>query len=380
MNRSRRNRKKRQERSEKTKSSVSERHSEPRSAADRLLLDRAGDILPGKALLLLVSGTAVARHLVRARPDVTWSIHTFEHFYVSATVKAIEEDEELADVDLQLFCTPDLPEGPFETVVMAADSRGSAELTRDLLQSAANRLKDGGRLVVSTKNARDHWLHERLRETWGRTSVHRSRSGICYVARKPEQPARQKQFDCEFAFRDGERLIRCCSRPGVFSHRRVDGGARALIRSLERLTQDTARRPPQRIIDMGCGSGAVATAAALRFPNATVVGVDSHVRAVQSTERTAALNDADNVSVLLSSAGVPEEAGQFDLFLCNPPYYSDYRISEIFLQSAADCLRPGGRIHLVTKLRDWHENRMIEFFANADVHEIGEYVVIASRR
>ncbi|MCA9050479.1 MAG: methyltransferase, partial [Planctomycetaceae bacterium] len=353
----------------------------PRNASDRLLLENADDILPGPALLVLINGTSLSRHLIYARRDVNWTVFTCEHFYLTAVVRTLEQDDELSETDIRLFCTPDLPNGPYATVILATDSRGSSELTRDLLQSIAACLQPDGRLLISTNNPKDHWLHQLLKETYGRITVRKASDGVCYIARRRDKPGKQKSYDAEFAFRDGERLIRCASRPGVFSHRRVDPGARALVRSLDLLNESCDRFDPlrpQKIVEMGCGCGAVATAAALRYPEAQVLAVDSHARAVQSTERTAALNEAANLSVLLTSDGGIPEPGTWDLFLCNPPYYSDYRISELFLLSAEEALRRGGRVGLVTKLTDWHENRMIEIFANAKVHSFGEYNVIVS--
>ena len=83
---------------------------------------------------------------------------------------------------------------------------------------------------------------------------------------------------------------------------------------------------------------------------------------------------------MLTSNGVLPEEGRYNLFLCNPPYYSDFRISEIFLQSAHAALKPGGRLHLVTKLNEWHHLRAIELFANSVTHQIGGYYVITAVR
>ena len=352
----------------------------PRGVSDRLVLANVDSILPGEALLLLVSGTAAAKYLIGARLDVSWNVHTFEHFYLTSLIKSLSEDSDVAEsADVELFCTPDLPDVTVDTVVFPTDSRGASELTRDLLQSVERILKPNGRLIASTNNPKDHWLHEHLKDTFGRVTVIKEKEGICYIARKSSRSVKQKDFSCEFAFRDGERLIRCASRPGVFSHRRVDAGARALIRSLDLLDQSKqGQKRVRKIVELGCGSGAVSTAAALRYPQATVLAVDSHVRAVQATEQTAALNDAKNVSVMLTADGNLPDPETYDLLLCNPPYYSDYRISELFLHAASDALRPGGRIHLVTKRTDWHENRMIEFFANATTHKFGEYDVVVS--
>jgi 16S rRNA (guanine1207-N2)-methyltransferase len=361
----------------------------PRGIADRLILDQCDRISAGNALLVLMTGTALAKHLTTRRPDVRWNIFTCEHFYLTAIINALSDDaddnvdrEPSVQGEIELFCTPDPPDGEFDTIVFPTDFKGSSELTRELLQSIALQLKPTGQLIISTNNPRDHWLHQLLKDTFGRTTVIKDKQGICYVARKGTSIQKQKMFGCEFAFRDGERLIRCYSRPGVFSHRRMDAGARALIRSLDLLKDDPrfVAKPPRRIIEMGCGSGTVSTAVALRYPAAQIIAVDSHARAVESTFRTATLNDVTNVATLLTSDGGIPDPGTHDLFLCNPPYYSDFRISELFLEAAVEALRPGGKIHLVTKLTDWHQNRMIEIFANATIHQIGEYDVIVSRR
>ena len=367
----------------KTPAAKKRTHSGPkplRNVADRLVLENIEQILPGNALLVLSKGTGVAKRLIAGKPDVSWNVFTFEHFFLRSVYESLTAEDDHQDPDVELFCLPDLPEAQFDTIVFPTDSRASSELTRDLLQQIRHRMKDTSRLIVSTDNPKDHWLHVHLKSTFGKVTVLRSKDGVCYVCRPGTAAVKEKNFEAEFAFRDGERLIKCVSRPGVFSHRRIDAGARALIRSLELLDDDPefANAPPERIVEMGCGCGSVSVATALRYPNAEILAVDSHARAVQSTERTAAANGVTNISVLLTSDGEVPNAADWDLFLCNPPYYSDFRISELFLQSASESLRPGGRLHVVTKLTDWHQNRMIELFANADVHRYGEYDVVVS--
>lgn len=372
----RRKQKRRSRRSTDPSQKLTWQQSGPRGIADRLLLESADKILPGDCLLILLNGTASAKHLIQKRPDVRWDLFTFEHFYLQSVLDALSPESESPidpDTHVELFCMPDLPDKQYSTIVLPTDFRSSSEMARDLLQQIGNRLKPNGRLVISTNNPKDHWLGAHLKKAFGKTTVIPHDRGICYVARANETQVKQKSFDAEFAFRDNETLIPCASRPGVFSHRRIDPGARALIKSLGSLP-----RPPKRIVELGCGSGAVSVAAALRFPEATVLAVDSHVRAVQATERTAALNSVENLQVLLTSDGEVPDPGSYDLFLGNPPYYSDYRISEVFLQAAESALRIGGRAHVVTKLKEWHHNRMIEIFADGDSEPIGDYHVIKS--
>jgi len=348
-----------------------------RNAADRVILHSIDRILGPTILLVLQNGTRLATELIRSRPGVSWDVFTLEHFLLTSLLDQIQQDESgLPDAEVELHCAPDLPTGEWDTIVVPTTAGGAAELTRDLLQDAADRVKQNGRVIVSTDNNKDTWLLKQLKSIFGRVTVEKQTDGICYIARRRPEPAKRKEFRAEFAFRDNDRLISCHSRPGVFSHRKVDGGARSLIRSLDLLPDDFT---PQRIIDMGCGCGSVATAAALRWPGAQLLAVDSQVRAVEATEMTAQANNAENLQVMLSCHGVVPDEGDWDLYLTNPPYYSDYRISELFLQSALAALRPGGRLHLVTRLTDWHVERVSELFENVQVESIGEYDVIMAR-
>jgi 16S rRNA G1207 methylase RsmC len=348
-----------------------------RNAADRVILDSIDRILGPSVLLVLQNGTRLATELIRSTTGFAWDVFTLEHFLLTSLLDQIHQnDNGPPDAAIELHCAPDLPAGEWDTVIVPTTAGGAAELTRDLLQDAADRVKQNGRVVVSTDNSKDTWLLKQLKSIFGRVTVEKQDDGICYIARRRPEPTKRKEFRAEFAFRDHDRLIYCHSRPGVFSHRKVDGGARSLIRSLDLLPDEL---DPRKIVDMGCGCGSVAAAAALRYPESQVLAVDSQVRAVEATEATAKANGVNNLRVMLSCHGVVPDEQRWDLYLTNPPYYSDYRISELFLQSALSALRPGGRLHLVTRLTDWHVERVSELFEDVQVETIGEYNVIMAR-
>jgi 16S rRNA (guanine1207-N2)-methyltransferase len=196
-------------------------------------------------------------------------------------------------------------------------------------------------------------------------------TGVLYLATKTAPLKKLKNFDGEFAFRDEGRLIKAVSRPGVFSHRSLDAGARALINTM-------TVRDGDRVLDLGCGSGAVALAAATRANGVSVVAIDSHARAVECTARGAKLNGLENVTAILNASGDAPEPATFDLVLGNPPYYSDHRISEIFLQGARRALKPGGTVLMVAKSYAWFETRMAELFEVVQLHPNKQYTVVAA--
>ncbi len=85
-------------------------------------------------------------------------------------------------------------------------------------------------------------------------------------------------------------------------------------------------KPGQRVLDAGCGVGAVMLQAALRAPGAAFVGVERDPSAVERAQENIALNDLqDRVSVSAGevSARPGPFAAAFDQALANPPFFDD---------------------------------------------------------
>ena len=81
----------------------------------------------------------------------------------------------------------------------------------------------------------------------------------------------------------------------------------------------------------------------------SLVLVDSHARAVEAATENAAKFGIE-AEVILSDSGTPARMdGTFDVFVGNPPYYSDYRIAEVFLETAKRALKSGGICYTVVK-------------------------------
>jgi 16S rRNA (guanine1207-N2)-methyltransferase len=292
----------------------------------------------------------------------------FLDVYLAAQARACQSP---GPENLSMICQADFPPDEIDLAMLPFTAAGQAELTREWLQQAHQALALGGRLLAATDNPRDTWLGGQLRKLCDRVLRRADDRAAFYLGIKTRPLKKVKDFTCEFAFRDRGRLIRAVSRPGVFAHRRVDPGARALMEVME-------VAPGDRVLDMGCGSGVAALAAAMRADGVTVYAVDSNPRAVQCTLQGAALNGQENVTALLDAEGTCDLPGSYDLFLANPPYYSNYRIAEIFLDAGRRALRPGGTILVVAKRPDWYLGAMPARFDRVAVTLVRDYLVISA--
>lgn len=284
--------------------------------------------------------------------------------------------------NLHWRCEADLPSVEFDAAALALGQHGEAEFVRDLLQGAWNQLRIGGQLIAATDNPRDRWLDEQLVALGGKLVRQSHEHGRIYIATKREPLRKQKRFECELVFRDGERLLKLRTRPGIFSHRQVDPGARALIRAMSILDG-------MHVLDLGCGSGAVAVAAAARASRVQVLALDSNPRAVEAVQWAAVANQLPSLHAMLDCDGsairnAPVDSwyrpGQFDLVATNPPYYSNFRIADLMIQTAEEALAPEGQLLVVTKSPEWYADRLADNFADIEFLDARQYIVVRATR
>lgn len=338
--------------------------------SDRVLIEKLPELSFKRALIVSSGRAQLANHLRELWPDAalaTWYIDLHQANRAKSTLPA----------DVEVICSADLPEGEVDLAALAISMRGEAELTRELLQQSHERLSVGGTLAASVDNPRDSWLREQLEPMFDKVTCIDAENGRLYVAKKTGPLKRLRNFQAEVVFRDDERLIKIVTRPGVFAHRQLDPGARQLLLSVE-------IEAGQRVMDLGCGSGALAIAAALRADNVQSFAVDSNARAIDCALQSARLNQVENLKALLNCDGFEGDmhtlGGSMDVLLCNPPYYSDFEIPEKMIRTAAGVLRSGGAALFVNKQPRWYENRMPQSFVDVEIFESGKYWVACGRK
>jgi 16S rRNA G1207 methylase RsmC len=128
---------------------------------------------------------------------------------------------------------------------------------------------------------------------------------------------------------------------GVFSHGHLDTGTALLLRE--------APTPPPTgdLLDLGCGSGAIALALAKRSPAATVWAVDVNERARELTAANAERNGVANVLVAAPDE-VPAEV-QFATMWSNPPIRIGKQALHVLLLEWLGRLTDGGEAVLVVQ-------------------------------
>lgn len=157
------------------------------------------------------------------------------------------------------------------------------------------------------------------------------------------------------------RSLRLTSAWGLFSAKGVDEGTAMLLNELALLP------PPARVLDLGCGYGALGLALAALWPEAEVILLDKDVLAVETCARNIAENELDNARALLSPGFRDAPTGPYDLIVSNLPAQAGNEALDEILLDAWERLAPGGSLVVVTVngLRRYMRRRLQAIFGNA---------------
>jgi 16S rRNA (guanine1207-N2)-methyltransferase len=257
----------------------------------------------------------------------------------------------LVDGFRQLPLSPELFTG---ASVVIGQLPKSLEALREITQLAAAharpevRLLLGGRIKHMTPG-----MNEVIGESFSqvRASLARQKSRVLIATGPRGQASDEPTAAAAAAYplrahhRDLDLWV--CAHGAAFAGTKIDMGTRFLLEFLDRM-HPQARNG----VDLGCGTGVIATALARARPGLSMLATDDSAAAVSSALATVAANGlTGRVQVQRDDAMSTLADASVDLVVCNPPFHLGTSVpagaSAKLFQAAGRVLRPQGQLWMV---------------------------------
>ena len=151
---------------------------------------------------------------------------------------------------------------------------------------------------------------------------------------------------------------------GVFSRDGLDRGTEVLLNALPALSG--------RVLDLGCGWGAVGVALGKRYPGPQIVMTDINRRAAELARRNLAENGV--AAEVVRGDGFESVTGRFDAIVTNPPIRAGKAVIYGLFDRARDFLKPGGALYVVIRKQQGAPSALKylkEIYAAAEVIDRG---------
>lgn len=153
-------------------------------------------------------------------------------------------------------------------------------------------------------------------------------------------------------------VVELRSHGGVFAEGKLDIGTRFLIEHLDRVAP-RATGPEHTIIDLGCGSGIIATLLASQRPQLKIIATDISEAAIASTRDTLSANglraelEGENARITVTREHALESVANrsVDAVVLNPPFHQGTtvttHVSDPLFAGAGRVLVQGGELWTV---------------------------------
>ncbi|MBQ2835040.1 MAG: class I SAM-dependent methyltransferase [Clostridia bacterium] len=189
-----------------------------------------------------------------------------------------------------------------------------------------------------------------------------------YYTSAPTSEHEERSFRAVFA----GRVLAFDTDAGVFSKQHVDPGSELLCKSLPQELSG-------RVLDMGCGWGAMTVMTLAKCPGVTMTMADVNERALSLAVSNVAKNHMQAEAVL--SDGFERIEGLFDAVITNPPIRAGKAVIYRMFEDAKAHLVPGGVLYLVIRKQQGAPSALKflkSLYAKAEVIERdGGYWIIA---
>ena len=161
--------------------------------------------------------------------------------------------------------------------------------------------------------------------------------------------------------------------PDLFSPDRIDNGTIAMLSTVDFTVND-------KVLDLGCGYGVVGILVAKLIGSKNIVMSDILENAVELSRKNAVHNNVGDIKIILSDGFENINDNDFSIILSNPPYHSDFSVPKHFIEKGFNRLKIGGKMHMVTKRKEWYKNKFISVFGGVMIREIDKYYVFVAEK
>ena len=162
--------------------------------------------------------------------------------------------------------------------------------------------------------------------------------------------------------------LRLETEPNLFSPNKLDEGTLAMLSRV-------VFTPGDKVLDLGCGYGAVGILAAKIIGPGRVCLLDNDPLAVACARRNLELNGVAGAKCLLGDGFRDFAETGFTKILCNPPYHVDFSVPRHLIEKGFNRLLVGGAMWIVTKREAWYRNKLRSVFGGSRAHNAGGYFV-----
>ncbi|MGH1526333.1 class I SAM-dependent methyltransferase [Leifsonia sp. L25] len=314
-------------------------------AADRLLADLAGDAVLGHGLVVIGDGYGALTLAAAARGARGIRVHQ-DALTGERALDANATELGLADAYEHRPLDESLVRGARTVLLRLPRSLDAlAEIATLIAEHArADATVYAGGMLKHMTTA----MNGVLAEVFGDVTASLARQKARVLTAREPHPAAATVLDRwpERSF-DQETGLWVCAHGAAFAGTAVDIGTRFLLGVL-----DGAVPAARTAIDLGCGTGVLASALAVARPELRVVATDQSAAAVASASATAAANGvAGRVTVVRDDGLASQSDGSADLVVLNPPFHIGSAvhtgIAHRLFADAGRVLAPGGELWAV---------------------------------
>lgn len=151
---------------------------------------------------------------------------------------------------------------------------------------------------------------------------------------------------------------------GLFSPKSIDEGSILLLKCLEEELRTNSIIQKAKVLDLGCGYGALGIPMATRAK--TVHMIDKDFVAIDYAKKNAEINQLKNCKAYLSNGFSHVHEKNFDMIVSNLPAKIGKELLWIFLEEAKQHLNPEGKLYVVfiSGLKEFMKRNLHEIFGN----------------